>query len=145
MQEGINNTGSILGTGWSFPPAFDRGSGTTVMVSDEDDIKQSLEILLSTSLGERVMQPSYGCNLRNFQFEAINNTFLGFLRDLVSRAILFHEPRIAVEDIDITDEGDPRILEGWLLISIDYRIERTNVRSNFVFPFYLREADQPPA
>ncbi len=69
-----------LGTGWSFPPAFDKGSNTAVMVSAEKDIEQSLEILLSTSLGERVMQPDYGCNLKDYQFESVDNALLGFDR-----------------------------------------------------------------
>jgi len=54
---------SFLGTGWSFPPEFDPVSGSVVLVSNEKDIGESLDILLSTSLGERVMQPRYGCNL----------------------------------------------------------------------------------
>ena len=48
---------SFLGTGWSFPPEFNNMTGTVEMVSNVDDINQSLQILLSTTLGERVMQP----------------------------------------------------------------------------------------
>jgi phage baseplate assembly protein W len=143
MQAAPDNGGSFLGTGWAFPPSFDRGSATTTMVSDEDDIRESIAILLKTSVGERVMQPLYGCNLLDYQFEAMNNTFLGFLTDMVKRALILFEPRIALENIDITELEDPLTLEGKLQISIDYRIERTNIRRNFVFPFYLREADSP--
>jgi uncharacterized protein len=133
---------SFLGTGWTFPPEFDRESRTVQMVRDKDDVDQSLHILLSTSLGERVMQPLYGCNLRDYQFEPINNTFLGFLTDLVKRALLFFEPRIVVERIEITEPGDFQIFEGKLQISIDYVIASTNKRNNFVYPFYPREADK---
>ena len=56
---------SFLGTGWKFPPEFNNQTGTVEMVSDYTDIKESLDILLSTSLGERVMQPDYGCNLND--------------------------------------------------------------------------------
>ena len=131
---------SFLGTGWAFPPEFDKNAGTVEMVRDEEDIRQSLQILLSTSLGERVMQPGYGCNLRDYQFEPVSNTFLGFLKDMVDRAILFFEPRILVENIEInqadfTDNGEI------LLISVDYVISGTNSRKNFVYDFYLREAN----
>lgn len=136
------NEDSFLGTGWSFPPAFDRESGSVEMVQEEEDIRQSLEILLSTSIGERVMQPSYGCNLRDYQFEPVSNTFIGFLVDLVERAILFFEPRILVENISITEPGDIQLFEGKLLISIDYVIAGTNSRYNYVYDFYLREADR---
>jgi uncharacterized protein len=138
----MTTEGSFLGTGWAFPPAFDRESRTAEMVFAEEDIKESLHILLSTSIGERVMQPLYGCNLRDYQFEPVNNTYLGFLTDLVARAILFFEPRIVVENIAITEAEDFEILEGKIMISIDYVIAGTNTRNNFVYPFYLREADR---
>jgi phage baseplate assembly protein W len=138
----MTNEDSFLGTGWSFPPAFDRESGSVEMVQEEEDIRQSLEILLSTSIGERVMQPLYGCNLRDYQFEPVSNTFIGFLVDLVERAILFFEPRILVENISITEPGDIQVFEGKLLISIDYVIAGTNSRYNYVYDFYLREADR---
>ncbi|MCX7099062.1 MAG: GPW/gp25 family protein [Methylococcales bacterium] len=136
------NEDSFLGTGWSFPPAFDKASGSVEMVQEQEDIRQSLEILLSTSIGERVMQPLYGCNLRDYQFEPVSNTFIGFLVDMVERAILYFEPRILVENITITEPGDIQIFEGKLLISIDYVIAGTNSRYNYVYDFYLREADR---
>src|SRR5215213_4828140 len=97
MQE--QNFNSFLGTGWAFPPAFNHNTGTTEMVSAEEDINQSLNILLSTSLGERVMQPQYGCNLQDYLFEPLNATVIGFIKDLVTNAILFYEPRIIAEKI----------------------------------------------
>lgn len=136
------NEDSFLGTGWSFPPSFDKASGSAEMVQEDQDIKQSLEILLSTSIGERVMQPSYGCNLKDYQFEPVSNTFIGFLIDMVERAILFYEPRILVEEVLITEPADIEIFEGKLLISIDYVIAGTNSRYNYVYDFYLREADR---
>lgn len=133
---------SFLGTGWAFPPEFDKGSGTVELVSDVEDIRQSLHLLLSTSLGERVMQPTYGCNLKDYQFEPVNNTFLGFLEDMVERAILFFEPRIIVDKITITQPEDFELFQGVLRIKVDYLISNTNSRNNFVYDFYLREADR---
>ena len=133
---------AYLGTGWSFPPNFDKDSNTVTMVSAEKDIEQSLEILLSTSLGERVMQPNYGCNLKDYQFESMNNSLIGFLKDLVERAILFYEPRIKLEKIDITEAESFELIQGILRITVHYEIEGTNTRYNYVYDFYLREADQ---
>lgn len=113
------------------------------MVEDFQDIEQSLHILLSTSLGERVMQPSYGSNLHDFQFEAMNNTFLGFLRDLVEKAILYYEPRIVAERVSVEPEDPFDPLQGKLLITIDYFVAETNSRYNYVYDYYLREADRP--
>ncbi len=133
---------AYLGTGWSFPPTFDSDSKTVTMVSAEKDIEQSLEILLSTSLGERVMQPSYGCNLKDYQFESMDSAMIGFIKNLVEKAILFFEPRIRLERVDITEEDSFDLIEGLLKINVQYEIEGTNTRNNYVYDFYLREADQ---
>lgn len=133
---------AYLGTGWSFPPDFDKEGNTVTMVSAEKDIGQSLEILLSTSLGERVMQPDYGCNLKDYQFESMDNSLIGFLKDLVERAILFYEPRIKLQKVDITEAESFELIQGMLRITVHYEIEGTNTRFNYVYDFYLREADQ---
>ncbi|MCX2680324.1 GPW/gp25 family protein [Galbibacter sp. EGI 63066] len=133
---------AYLGTGWSFPPTFDKESETIKMVSAEKDIEQSMEILLSTSLGERVMQPEYGCNLKDYQFESMDNSFIGFIKDLVERAILYYEPRIRLENVEVTEADSVELYEGLLKINVDYRIEGSNTRYNYVYDFYLREADQ---
>ena len=62
------NERSFLGRGWSFPPTFSKSTQNLLMTSDEEDIQKSLEILLSTTIGERFLQPAYGCNLENFVF-----------------------------------------------------------------------------
>jgi phage baseplate assembly protein W len=111
------------------------------MVSDEEDIKQSLEILLSTRHGERIMQPEYGCNLDVLLFEPINTSLITFVKDLIEKAILYHEPRIDLTKIDI---NTGQVLEGLLLIELEYVIRSTNSRYNLVYPFYLKEAEQPP-
>jgi uncharacterized protein len=128
---------SFLGTGWSFPPTFTEGGADVATVSDAEDIHQSLQILFATSLGERVMQDDYGCDLGRFLFEEIDRSLINSLTGLVSDAILFHEPRIALNNLQISD-GEA--VAGLLLIQIDYTIRTTNSRYNMVYPFYLSEA-----
>ena len=127
---------SFLGTGWGFPPEFDKGSKSVRMVSGEEDIVESLQILMATKLHERIMQPAYGCGLKLLVFENINETTLTFVRDAVERAVLFFEPRIDLEKIEI-DES--RASEGLLYIQLNYRVRTTNSRSNLVYPFYFQE------
>lgn len=129
-------TRPFLGRGWSFPPEFDRQAKAVLMLEEEVDIQSSLYILLSTRLGERVMQPTYGCNMDNLVFEAMNLTLLTYLKDLVENAILYHEPRIELDKviIDTTNQN-----EGLLLIEIHYNVRSTNSRYNYVYPFYLNE------
>jgi uncharacterized protein len=134
---------SFLGTGWSFPPTFDRKTGSVEMVSNEDDIKQSLNILLSTSLGERVMQPLYGCNLTDYVFESLSSSVIGYIKDRVKNAILFYEPRIIAEKIEVTSDESFDLIEGRFTISVEYTIPGTNSRFNYVYDFYTNEALKP--
>ena len=133
----------FLGTGWSFPPVFDRQVGAVDLVSEIADIEQSLNILLSTSLGERVMQPKYGCNLVDYLFEPLNSTVIGYIKDRVENAILFYEPRIIAENISVTAEGSQDLIEGRFTISVEYTIPETNSRFNYVYDFYKNEALLP--
>lgn len=135
-MEGYN---SFLGTGWTFPPEFDKGTKAVKMLSDEDDIKSSLEVLLSTRLGERVMVPDYGCNLDELMFKPLNLTLKTYVIDLIKTAILYYEPRIDVNKIAIDPTNE---LEGELLIDIEYTIRSTNSRKNVVFPFYKAEGSE---
>ena len=127
---------SFLGTGWSFPPEFDGTSKTVQTVSAEDDIQQSLFILFSTTPGERVMQPSYGCDLRSMVFENITESTVTAIRDMIEKAILFFEARVDLNFIDLDAE---KIEQGILYILVDYTVRATNTRSNIVYPFYIQE------
>ena len=139
-----------LGTGWGFPPTFEREAahgtsaapspGRVGMVSNEVDIAQSLQILFNTALGERVMQPDYGADLKNQVFEPMNASVLTFIEDLLRTAIIYHEPRIETERLSVKPDN----AEGHLQIEIDYLIRSTNSRFNFVYPFYLAESGQQP-
>ena len=126
---------SFLGTGWSFPPEFSRARRGVKMISDETDIENSLEVLLATRIGERIMQPEYGCNLNEMMFEPLTLSLQTYIRDLVFTAIYYFEPRISPEEVTLTATEE----EGLILVSIDYVIRSTNTRHNIVYPFYLQE------
>lgn len=128
---------AFLGRGWSFPPAFNWNDFNVDMVEAKEDIDQSLFLLLSTLPGERLMRPEFGCDLKGVVFAKRNSETEHRIIDLVSTAIVENEPRIIVEEIRIESrEGSP---EGELYILVEYRIIRTNTRSNIVYPFYLLE------
>ena len=132
---------SFLGTGWSFTPEFHKHANAigVKMVAEEEDIGESLRILLSTVPGERIMQPGYGCGLHAMVFETINESTITELKDIIERAVLFFEPRITLESVDIdTDES----LQGRLKIQLNYTVRKTNTRSNIVYPFYYLEGSQ---
>ncbi|MGK6352099.1 GPW/gp25 family protein [Parapedobacter sp. DT-150] len=130
---------SFLGKGWSFPPEFDQASARTEMVGDIADINGSLALLLATRPGERVMNPTYGCNLDELVFESLTTTLKTHIIDLIQTAILYHEPRITANKIDIEEQlGTSEVL----IVRIDYTVRSTNSRFNFVYPFYINEATE---
>lgn len=106
------------------------------MLEEEADIVSSLEILLSTRPGERVMLPDYGCNLEELLFENLDTTLKALLTDKIETAILYFEPRIDLESVRLETS---RELEGVVLIEVTYRVRTTNSRFNFVFPYYRKE------
>ena len=127
---------SFLGKGWAFPPAFNDELGTVEMVEDEEDIRQSVRIILGTIPGERIMFPSFGCGIRMFVFESNDPTHLSMLKDTIYDALLYNEPRIKLDRIDIVDDTQ---MNGLMHIHIFYTIIITNTRNNMVIPFYLSE------
>jgi len=137
----MGDTGAMdfLGRGWSFPPAFDIGAGSVEMTEGEEDIRRSLQVLLATTAGERVMQPRYGCNLDELLFESLDTTTRSLAKDRIRTAILYFEPRIDVRSIEI-GMPDPGI--GELLVSIEYVVRATNSRSNIVIPFHRNEGTE---
>lgn len=130
---------SFLGRGWGFPPEFSKTTKSVLLTEDETDIEKSLEILLSTRPGERIMVPEYGCNLDELLFKPLNLTLKTFVADLIKTAILYHESRIDVEKVRIEQSTEN---DGILLIYVDYLIRITNSRKNMVYPFYKTEGTE---
>lgn len=124
-----------LGTGWGFPVSFLKKEGV-VIVSAEDDIFQSLRILLSTIPGERIFRPDYGCNSNKWVFSKMNLSEKTRIINAIETAILEGEPRIKLESVDVEIKDEK---EGILWINIEYIVSQTNSRSNMVYPFYLNE------
>jgi phage baseplate assembly protein W len=131
---------TFLGRGWAFPVTFLRESSQVNLVENEEDIRQSLIILLNTTIGERVLRPEYGANMEDLLFEALNVTTATMITNRIKRAILFHEPRVKVEEVDMK----PDFQEGRIEVLISYFIISTNNRQNLVYPYLFIEATDVP-
>ena len=127
----------FLGRGWGFPVTFDNQGRTLVLAEAEEDIRQSLEILLSTSIGERMLNPTFGWKRDALMFEPMNTSFAAYLAREIETAILFFEPRITLNKVDFDATPD---LAGLVLIKLDYTVRTTNTRTNLVYPFYRDQA-----
>jgi uncharacterized protein len=129
----------FLGTGWSFPIRPDP-SGRLAYISGNDNVEQSLRVLLQTALGERVMRPDFGTEAPRLVFAPGSRQFLSLLQTSVQEAIVNWEPRVDVLSVDA--EAD-RIDPASIVVSIAYTVRQTNTRKNLVFPYYLGTVERP--
>jgi phage baseplate assembly protein W len=132
---------SFLGTGWSFPPSFNKLSNTVDLVSDLQDIQESIKIILGTYPGERIMQPKFGCYIKRLAFENIDDGLLIRINEEIKRALLNFEPRISFINSELVSRDDHN---GLLMIRINYSVIITNTRYNIVYPFYFKEGTMIP-
>jgi hypothetical protein len=130
----------FLGRGWAMPVTLDSRTGHVASVVYEDDIRQSILIILETAPGERVMRPNFGCGIHEMVFESMDSTTMQRIRSTVEEALRRCEARIEVLDVTVDETAT---LEGQLLVQLEYRVRRTNQVGNLVFPFYYREGGRP--
>jgi phage baseplate assembly protein W len=125
--------GDFLGQGWAFPVAAsrDRRINTTAA---EENIRDSIWIILATVPGERIMRPDFGCGIHNLVFELNDAASAGEVKRTVYDALVRWEPRIDVIEVDVETRGRA---EEVLLINIHYRVRSTNNFFNLVYPFYI--------
>lgn len=130
-------TRDFLGTGWSFPVQTDH-TGDVAVSTAEDDIKESIKIILGTAKGERIMRPEFGCDIHKHLFSSVTPATLNLIESSVREALVRWEPRIDIESIkaDTHDEKPNKVL-----IDIEYHVRTTNSLSNMVYPFYITEGD----
>ncbi len=125
----------FLGIGWKFPVGVDN-DGKISMSKHEQDIKESIRIILGTAKGERVMRPDFGCGIHELVFEPINTSTINKVENDVRENLTLWEPRIELVKVEAqTDDSD----NGKLEIGIDYIVRSTNNRFNLVYPFYFKE------
>lgn len=126
----------FLGSGWAFPLSVNNITGRVEESSYEENIAQSIKLILQTQRGERVMRPEFGCNLRHFAFSEMNYSVMSEIAQDVTNALILNEPRII--DIDVKC-SESTTQEAVLLINISYTVRSTNNPYNLVYPFYLQE------
>lgn len=130
------NESSFFGSGWAFPPAFELGDFKMVLSHGQNNIQQSIDIILQTPLLSRSLQPDFGSNLHNFLFRVVDAGVQEEIVDAVKNALLNHEPRIAVESVKVQRVAPT---DATLLINIFYIVKESNSRHNHVYPFSILE------
>jgi phage baseplate assembly protein W len=130
----------FLGRGWAMPVDLDPRTGLVATSEYEDNIRQSIRIVLETAPGERVMRPNFGCGIHDLVFAAVDTTTIQRIRSVIEEALRRYEARIDVIGVTVDEEATS---EGVLLIELEYRVRKTNQIGNLVFPFYFREGGRP--
>jgi phage baseplate assembly protein W len=136
MATNPNLQKAFLGVGWAYPVGIDPVTGLTARACYEDDVRQSLMIILGTARGERVMRQDFGCGIYNLAFAVIDTATLTRVESEVRTSIQKFEPRIELIDV-IIDPG--QAVDGLLNIEVDYLVRATNQVDNLVYPFYFAE------
>jgi phage baseplate assembly protein W len=121
-----------LGSGWGFPVAPDD-SGTLPLAQGADKVRQSIQLILETEPGERLMRPRFGCGLRRYLMAPNTVATRALIQDDVGRALSLFEPRITLQGVHVTPGEDPALV----YIAIAYVHTRDGQPGNLVFPFYL--------
>lgn len=141
----MNN--DYLGRGMAFPAWQDKtgkvrqsarigSTGGFEEAAGVRKIEESIRIILGTQHGERVMRPTFGCNLKSLVFAPNNDATANLARHYVIDGLARWEPRIEVLDVVVTRDLIQR-QTGVLQISIHYRIKALQLTRSFVYPFYL--------
>ena len=124
---------SFIGRGFSWPMSVDH-TGSIALTDGAPDLDRSIQIVLMTAPGERLMRPQFGCRIWDLLFEPVTPNLLGLIAAAVRDALAQWEPRIEVEDVTpIADADDSALVR----VGIGYRVRATNDRRNLVYPFYV--------
>ncbi|MEL6537979.1 MAG: GPW/gp25 family protein [Bacteroidota bacterium] len=124
----------IIGSGWTFPPAFDKPAAGVVLSHGVANVTESLGIIVNTRLGERILRPEFGSETHELVFKPFNANMRTYLQESLRNAVEEHEPRVTVESVAITQ---PNPLEGRIEIAIAFTVISTNESENLVLPYYL--------
>lgn len=123
----------IVGRGWAFPPKIDAQGGLA-LTSERSELEQSIQIILSTSPGQRVMRPTFGSRLHELVFAPNNSQTAAQARRFVEEALGMWEPRIRVMLVDVQPD---RYDTSRLLIRVEYQVKSNHDKRSLVYPFYL--------
>ncbi|XME02549.1 GPW/gp25 family protein [Lachnospiraceae bacterium C1.1] len=133
----MQNAKNFLGSGWKFPIQLDPRTGKIAVSTLEENIEESIGIILSTYRGERVMRADFGTNIPDYVFSPVNYTEKESIAYELNQQLLIDEPRIRDIEVECRDGS----IDGGLEVSVSYTVRTTNNRYNKVYPFYKEGQD----
>ena len=129
------NSSDFIGKGWRFPITVNAKGGIDRSEGPQR-ISDAIWIIVKTSLGERVMRPTFGAGVNDFVFQSNSSLVRTQLVASIKQALLKWEPRINIQQVSANPvPNEP----SQVLVSIEYTVRNTNELFNVVYPFYLQE------
>jgi phage baseplate assembly protein W len=110
-----------------FPYRFDT-RGRTASATDEEHVRQLIEQVLFTSIGERVNRPTFGSNLMQLVFAPASDEVGTVTQFLVQGAL-----QQWVGDLIHLDSVDVELLESTIEVTVVYRLRQTGVQETATF------------
>ena len=118
------DAGKLLGRGIAFPPRL-GADGRWAWSEGAENIRESVQIILLTDQGERVMLSAFGGNLGQFLFEPNTTTTRHLIADRISKALTAWEPRMKIESVRVDEDPlDPQAA----VATVAYRLVATETR-----------------
>ncbi len=129
----------FLGKGLRFPVSINLNGGVSSSALEEN-VRQSIFIVLGTAPGERLNRKNFGCRIHDLMFAPNNDITSARAEFYCEEAIYKYEPRVEkVKCMAQANPDEPNRLD----LRIEYVIAGKNEKRNLVFPFYLRNEDDP--
>lgn len=123
----------FLGKGWRFPVAVNLTGGISSSAYEEN-VRESIFVILGTAPGERVKRVDFGCRIHDLMFAPNNDETAARAEYYCEEAIYKYEPRIAeVHCKAFPNADEPNRLD----VRISYVIAGKSEKKNLVYPFYL--------
>lgn len=130
----MNQDKEFLGNGIAFPLGL-NAHGHLQLVTGYTDIEQSIQIILGTIPGERVMRPEFGCRAWELVFAPNNAATHALLQFYIEQALEMWEPRIELQDVQMQLDANGNTI--W--VDIFYEIKDTHDVRSIVYPFYIMD------
>src|SRR4051812_4557380 len=137
----MSNNGEFLGKGFRFPVSINLNGGVSSSALEEN-VRQSIFIILGTAPGERIRRPDFGCRIHDLMFAPNNPITAARAEIYCEEAIYKYEPRISSLSVRARpNPAHPNRLD----LNIEFTIAEHNNKRNLVFPFYLKDPDEEAA
>ena len=108
------------------------------MISGIENIEQSIRAILSTKPGERLYHKDFGVDLSALIFEPQSNATLKSIEEKIISGLMQFQTMIIVDSVSF----ELNTTEGLINVDVSFTIRTTNTRGNYVYPYYIKEANQ---